>query len=497
MEPSYILAIDQGTSGTKATLFDSRGELAGRHNEAHRQYYPKPGWVEHDAEEIYDRTLAAIAGVLGDTGVDAGRVTAMAVSNQRETAVIWDRETGHPVCHAIVWQCGRALPICRAMEKQGLAPMVREKTGLVLSPYFSAAKIKWVLDNVPGAWEKAAAGRLACGTMDSWLVYRLTGGRVHATDVSNASRTQLFDIAALRWDDDLLRAFTIPRSMMPEVLSSDGDFGTTSAGGIFNPPIPIAGVMGDSHAALFGQCCFGRGMAKATYGTGSSIMMNIGDRPLRSRRGLVTSLAWSMAGRAEYVFEGNINFAGATVKWLVDDMKLLPDSRSAGRLAARTEDCGGVYIVPAFTGLGAPYWDSDARGLICGITRGTGRAQIARAAEESIAYQVRDVLEIMMQESGAPVEQLRVDGGPTRDDFLMQFQADILPARVVRGRIEEISAAGAAYMAGLHMGLWSGRSELCALRTEERIFETKMTAARRDTLYAGWKLAVRRACFKE
>ena len=495
MEPCYILAVDEGTSGTKATLFDHYGELAGRHTEPLAQFYPRPGWVEQDAAEIYQKTLRAIAGVLADTGAAPSSVAARAVSIQRETVVVWDRSCGEPVYPAVVWQCGRGIDICRALEKQGLADEVRQKTGLVLSPYFSAAKIAWILDLVPGARRKAERGLLACGTVDSWLIYRLTGGQVHATDFSNASRTQLFHIGRLRWDEDLLQAFRIPDSMMPEVRSSNGDFGDTTAGGAFPAAVPIAGVMGDSHAALFGQCCFEPGMAKVTYGTGSSIMMHIGRSPRLSDKGVVTSLAWGIDGRPEYVWEGNVNFTGATIQWLVEDLQLFRDARSVSRAASEVESSEGVYLVPAFTGLGAPYWDSEARAILCGMTRSTRRAHLARAAEESIAYQVRDVLETMTAQAGAPLRELRVDGGPSRDDLLMQFQADILSARVVPSRVEEISAAGVAFMAGLHIGLWKDRAELAGLHRHARVFTGRMDAVRREALYRGWKQAVARACF--
>lgn len=496
MKPNYILAIDQGTSGTKAILFSREGALIGRHNETHGQFYPQPGWVEHDAMEIYEKTLIAIKGVMDETGVTADEIAALAISNQRETAVVWDRVTGEPIYNAVVWQCGRATEICRELETQGLGDIVFQKTGLVLSPYFSAAKIKWILDNVPDARQKADNGTLLCGTMDAWLIFKLTGGKVHATDYSNASRTQLFNITTLDWDEELLRAFTIPRSLMPQVLSSNAVFGQTTAGTIFDREHNITGVMGDSHAALFGQSCFEKGMAKVTYGSGSSIMMNIGSACLRSKKGVVTSLAWGMDGKVEYVFEGNINFTGATMKWLQDDMELIADAKEAGTIAASVPDNDGVYLVPAFTGLGAPYWDGNARAIITGMTRGTKKAHIVRAVEESIAYQIRDVVDIMAEEAGALLRELRVDGGPTRDDFLMQFQADMLHARVVRNRIEEISAAGAAFMAGLTVEFWKDKAELCRLRAEERSFDGKMAEETRKRNYIGWQKAIAQARFQ-
>jgi len=492
----YILSIDQSTSGTKAVLFDRWGKLVHRCTFEHFQYYPQPGWVEHDAEEIFRKTLEAIRCVLEESGIPSSEVRVLSITNQRETAVVWDRITGKPVHHAIVWQCQRGTGICNELKTQGFDEPVRRKTGLVLSPYFTAAKVKWILDHVEGARQMAQEGRLLMGTVDSWLLWKLTGGRVHATDYSNASRTQLFNIHELRWDRELLDIFTIPESMMPEVRFSDELFGVTEAGGILEQGVPVSGILGDSHAALFGQNCFEKGMAKATYGTGSSIMLNIGKKALQSEKGVVTSLAWGQGGEVEYVLEGNINCTGATIKWLVDDLGLIAASREAGEIAPSVENTGGVYIVPAFVGLGAPYWDSEARAILCGITRGTRKAHIVRAAEESIAYQIKDVLDLMAVESGIQLKELRVDGGPTRDDFLMQFQADILDVAVVRARIEELSALGSAFMAGLAVGFWKDREEVKALRIQDAVFQSKMDPEDRRQLYAGWKGAVERALFK-
>ena len=496
MSSGYILAVDQSTSGTKAVLFNTAGELVGRHNEMHRQFCPKPGWVEHDAEEIYENTLRAMKGVIEENGVPKAKIAALAISNQRETAVVWDKRTGKPICHAVVWQCARGEQICHKLREAGCAQAVSEKTGLVLSPYFSAAKIKWILDNTEGARQKAENGGLLCGNMDAWLIWKLTEGRVHATDYSNAGRTQLFNISRLDWDDELLGMFTIPRGMLPEVRPSGSIFGLTSCGGIFDKKIPIAGVLGDSNAALFGQGCFKKGMAKATYGTGSSIMMNIGDSDIRSKKGIVTSIAWGLNGKVEYVFEGNINFAGATTKWLAENLQLISNSKEAGEIASSVGGSGGVYLVPAFTGLGAPYWDSEARAVITGMTADTKKEHIVRAAEECIAYQIRDIVEVMNKEAGLKLRELRVDGGPTRDDFLMQFQADMLSCNIVRNRIEELSAAGAAYMAGLCVKLWSGREEILSLRKTEREFSPRMSEKTRENLYSGWKSAVKKALYK-
>lgn len=492
MKEQYILAVDQSTSGTKAILFDRNGDLIKRATFDHTQYYPQAGWVEHDPEEIYTNTQMAIRQVLMESGVCESEIASLAISNQRETVVVWDKSTGKPIYPAIVWQCGRAAGICRTLEEKGHGAMVKEKTGLVLSPYFSAAKINWILDYVPGAREKAEAGQLLFGTMDSWLVWNLTGGKVHATDYSNASRTQLFNIMDLGWDEELLRIFTIPQSMAPEVKYSDELFGHAGDAAGFSRDIPIAGVMGDSHAALFGQHCFEPGMAKATYGTGSSVMMHIGRQKRASQKGLVTSLAWGMGGQVEYVFEGNINCAGAAIKWLADGLHLIPDSRSAGAIAASVPDNGGVYMVPAFTGLGAPYWGNNAKASIWGMTLGANKAHIVRAAEESIAYQIKDILDLMVAESGATLKELRVDGGPTRDDFLMQFQADIAAVRVVRGKVAELSALGAAFMAGLAVGIWSTKESMQTLRREDKAYECQMGAIERAQLYGGWVAAVRR-----
>ncbi|OHE63111.1 MAG: glycerol kinase, partial [Treponema sp. GWA1_62_8] len=484
-------------SGTKALLFSDRGAILHRCDVAHAQHYPRPGWVEHDPEEIYRNTILAVRKLLAETGVDRAGIAALALTNQRETAVVWEKGSGRPVHNAVVWQCQRGAAICDSLaarlEGEGRADLIKERTGLVLSPYFSASKIRWILDNVPGAREKAERGGLLCGTVDSWLIWKLSGGKAHATDYSNASRTQLFDIGELRWDEELLDLFSIPRSMMAELRFSDRAFAQTDLEGLLEKPIPVSGVMGDSHAALFGQNCFVKGMAKATYGTGSSIMMNIGDRPIRSGSGLVCSIAWGMDGKVEYVFEGNINCTGATIQWLVDDLQLIGSAKEAGRIAATVPDTQGVYLVPAFVGLSAPYWDSAARASITGISRGTGKAHVVRAAEESIAYQIKDILDLMVRESGTDLPELRVDGGPTRDEFLMRFQADILSVPVVRSGIEELSATGSAYMAGLAVGFWKDKAEIASLRASDTEFRGTMEKAVIDKLYRGWKGAVGRA----
>ena len=492
MSAPYILGIDQSTSGTKALLFDKEGAVLGRSDLLHRQYYPQPGWVEHDPDEIYRNTLGAAKRLLDGAGIDRGKVAALALTNQRETALVWDRRTGEPVHNAVVWQCRRGEAICRNLEAQGMAEGIKEKTGLVLSPYFSAAKIGWILDHVDGARERAQRGELACGTMDSWLVWKLTGGAVHATDYSNASRTQLFNLKRLGWDAGLLDAFGIPASMMGDIRCSDEEFGRTDLEGMLPRAVPILGVMGDSHAALFAQNCYVPGSAKATYGTGSSVMMNIGSKPLESSGGLVTSVAWGMQRKVEYVFEGNINSSGDTVQWLVDGLDLIQSAKEAGIIAASVPDTQGVYLVPAFVGLSAPYWDSGARAAILGMSRGTKKAHVVRAAEESMAYQIRDILDLMVKESGMALSELRADGGPTKDSFLMQFQADILGLPVSPSALEELSAAGAAYMAGIAVGVWADREALRSLRRSGPAYRPAMPKTQADSLYGGWRAAVRR-----
>ncbi len=488
----YILSIDQSTSATKAIIFNAAGKLIHRYNVDHRQFYPQPGWVEHDAEEIYSNVLKAVDGVIRKSGLSQEQIRILSITNQRETVVVWDKNTGKPVYNAIVWQCQRAGEICKAIAQEGFADAIKEKTGLILSPYFSAAKIKWILDNVEGARRKAENGELLLGTMDCWLIWRLTGHKLHATDYSNASRTQLFNLKELDWDEELIQMFNIPASMLPKIVYSDEIFGYTAKEQGFDWEIPISGVLGDSHAALFSQNCFKQGMAKTTYGTGSSIMMNIGNTPLLSQKGLVTSVAWGMRGNVDFVFEGNINCTGATIKWLVDDLELISSSSEAEGLSLSVDSNEGVYIVPAFVGLSAPYWDSDAKAAITGITLGTKKAHIVRAAEESIVYQIRDVIELMEEESGTKLQELRVDGGPTRDRFLMQFQADMLDTVVVCAGIEELSALGSCLMAGLAAGIWENKEALASLREPGKAYAPDMKECNRIKLYAGWKEAVRR-----
>jgi glycerol kinase len=490
---NYILSIDQSTSATKALLFDVSGKIVWRENKDHRQYYPQPGWVEHDPEEIYVNTLDVIKRVVGNSATNTDNIIGIAITNQRETIVVWDKYSGTPVYNAVVWQCNRGALKCNELKNRGLVNTIREKTGLLIDPYFSATGIAWILDHVDGARQKAEKGDLLYGTIDSWLIWKLTGGRVHATDHSNACRTMLYNINTMSWDADISGELNIPQSMAPEIKFSDEIFGYSDANGIFAKPLPIAGVLGDSHAALFGQNCFSPGMGKATYGTGSSIMMNIGSQPHKSPEGLVTSIGYALKSEISYVFEGNIHCTGATIKWLQDDLELIENPGESETLAQSVPDTGGVYFVPAFTGLGAPYWDNGARALICGMTRGTSRSHVVRAALEAIAYQVKDLIDLMTRQAGISLKELRVDGGPVRNNFLMQFQADILNATINRSDIEEASALGVALACGLALGVYRDFNEIIQLRANNDFLTGKMSHEEIETLYKGWKEAVKRA----
>lgn len=476
-----ILAIDQSTSGTKALLFDGEGRLLGRHDLPHEQKINSQGWVSHDPMEIYRNTLETVRLLLEETGADRESIGAVGISNQRETALLWDRDTGLPVADAVVWQCARAAGICQRLADRGEA--IQERTGLNLSPYFPAAKWAWILENTPGL----AGKNLCAGTIDAWLVYKLTGGRVFATDYSNASRTQLFNLRTLSWDSEICGWFGIDPDFLPEVRFSDSLFGETDFEGLLPHPVPIHGVLGDSHGALFGQGCLSPGMVKATYGTGSSVMMHIGERPVFSKKGLVTSLAWGMEGKVDYVLEGNINYTGAVTKWVVEELGLLSSSKEAGPVAQSADPADTTYLVPAFTGLGAPYWDSGAKAMLYGMSRTTGRAEIVKAAEECIAYQIADVLELMGQEAGVTIQELRVDGGPTKDKFLMQFQSDILHIPVAAPEREELSGMGAAFCAGIAAGVYTGEIFQSVRR---RRLAPEMEETLRKTKRAGWKQAV-------
>ena len=487
-----ILAIDQGTTGSTALVFDHSGAIIGRAYSEFTQHYPKPGWVEHDPEEIWKVSLRAIQQALAEAEVDQERLAAIGMTNQRETTVVWDRATGAPVYRAIVWQSRQTSEICQQLKAAGHEATFREKTGLVVDAYFSGTKVKWILDLDPELRARAERGELLFGTIDTWLLWKLTGGEVHATDATNASRTLMYDIHHQRWDETLLELLEVPPSMLPEVRPSSGVFGET--GDVFGIPrgTPVAGIAGDQQAALYGQGCWTPGMAKNTYGTGCFAMMNMGDESPISPGGLLTTVANDAAGRPAYALEGSIFIAGAAVQWLRDELGLLKDAAESEALARSVEDTAGVYVVPAFAGLGAPYWDMGARGAVLGLTRGAGRAHLVRATLESLAYQTRDVIEVMNEDSGITLQELRVDGGASANDFLMQFQADLLGVAVDRPAVVETTAAGAAFLAGLAVGLWQSPSELEGIRQRERLFEPQMPEDQRLELYEGWRQAVAR-----
>jgi glycerol kinase len=489
----FILSIDQSTSATKVLLFDSSANLVHRLSLEHHQFYPAEGFVEHDAEEIFENTVTGMQNVLKATGKGASDLAVVSITNQRETCLIWNRKTGKPIANAAVWQCQRGKDFCKTLNDQGYGPKIRKKTGLLVDPYFSASKLSWLINNVEGARESAREGDLLLGTIDSWLLWKLTKGKVHATDYSNACRTMLFNINTLKWDEELISLFDLHPSMFPEIKYSDQIFGYTEPSVVFNQSVPVAGLLGDSHAALFGQNCFKPGMAKATYGTGSSIMMNIGNEPLAAPAGLVTSVGYGRDGKIDYVFEGNIHCTGDTINWLVNDAELISNAAESEQLALSVSDNNQVYFVPAFVGLGAPYWDNQARASISGMARNTKKAHIVRAALESIAYQIKDLIDLMVENSSIPFREMRVDGGPTRNNFLMQFQCDMLRKDLVRSNIGEISALGAAFMAGLACGLWKDLDEIKALRKTDKSFKPAMPADEVEWLYSGWKMAVRRA----
>jgi glycerol kinase len=489
----YILALDQGTTSSRAILFDAKAQPAAEAQREFRQLYPQPGWVEHDPREIWESQLAVAREAVAAARIAPAQVAAIGITNQRETALVWDRRTGEPVHHAIVWQCRRSAPLCDRLKSAGLEPLVRERTGLVIDAYFSGTKLQWLLQEVPGLRERAARGELCFGTVDTWLAWKLTNGGAWLTDYSNASRTMLFDIRRLQWDDELCRAMGVPTAMLPEVRPSSGLFGRAAAEHL-GAEIPIAGIAGDQQASLFGQACFHPGMAKNTYGTGCFLLLHTGDRPVASRAGLVTTLAASPeAGRPEYALEGSIFVAGAAIQWLRDGLQVIAHSAESEALARSVPDTGGVVFVPAFVGLGAPHWDMYARGALFGITRGTTRAHVVRAALEAIAYQSREVLGAAMADAGLALEELRVDGGATANDFLMQFQADVLSRPVVRPVVKETTALGAAYLAGLAVGFWPGREAITQNWAEERRFLPAMDGQRREELFAAWGRAVSRA----
>ena len=489
---SFILALDQGTTSSRAIVFDHAGAIKASAQKEFRQIFPQPGWVEHDPNEIWETQVGVAAEAITRAGIGARDIAAIGITNQRETTVVWDRRTGKPVHNAIVWQDRRTAAACDELKKLGREALFSEKTGLVLDAYFSGTKLAWILDNVAGAREQASAGQLAFGTIDSWLIWKLTGGAAHVTDASNASRTLLFNIHRGDWDDELLELLAIPRAVLPLVVPSSAVVAET-AGALFAARIPIAGIGGDQQAALFGQRCVSPGMVKNTYGTGCFMLMHTGAKPVRSHNKLLTTTAWRIGGRDEYALEGSVFIAGAVVQWLRDGLGIIKASADVGPLAASVADNGGVYFVPAFAGLGSPHWDPYARGAIIGLTRGTSAAHIARAALESIAYQTADVLRAMEADSGIKLSELRVDGGATQNDLLMQFQADLLGVRVVRPKVYETTALGAAYLAGLGIGYWQDAAEINAQWRTERVFDPGMPRARADQLVLGWNKALARA----
>ena len=487
----FILALDAGTSSSRAIVFDHDGRIVSVAQREFRQIYPKPGWVEHDPVEIWDTQLAVAKEAMSKAGAAASSIAAVGITNQRETTVVWDRDTGRPVYNAIVWQCRRTSDFCDELKNRGLADAIRETTGPVPDAYFSGTKLRWVLENVPGARAAAEAGRLLFGTIDTWLLWNLTGGKVHATDYSNASRTMMYDIGSLKWSDDILRELGVPRTVLPEVLPSSGVFGET-APGVFDAPIPVAGVAGDQQSALFGQTCFSPGDAKNTYGTGCFMLMNTGERRVPSANGLLTTIAWGMGGKVSYALEGSVFTAGAAIQWLRDELGLLQKASDSEAMARAVPDTNGCFVVPAFTGLGAPYWDQYARGAVLGLTRGVNRNHIVRATLESLAYQTADVLEAMQKDAGIGLNALRVDGGASANDFLMQFQSDVIGVPVERPACIETTALGAAYLAGLAVGYWSGLDEFKSNADGLSTFAPKLSPYARAAAMHNWHQAVSR-----
>lgn len=489
----YVMSIDQGTTSSRAILFNKKGEIVHSAQKEFKQYFPNPGWVEHDANEIWASVLSCMATVLNEVEIQAGQIEAIGITNQRETAVIWDKETGRPIYHAVVWQSRQTSDICADIKEKGHEQAFRDKTGLLVDPYFSGTKVKWLLDNVEGARERAEKGELLFGTIDTWLIWKLTGGKAHVTDYSNAARTLMFNIHTLEWDAELLDILTVPKQLLPEVRPSSEVYGTTAPFHFFGQEIPVAGAAGDQQAALFGQACFDKGMAKNTYGTGCFMLMNTGEKAVKSEHGLLTTIAWGIDGKVEYALEGSIFVAGSAIQWLRDGMRMIKNAADSEQYAERVESTDGVYVVPAFVGLGTPYWESNVRGAVFGLTRGTEKEQFIRAVLESLAYQTKDVLEAMEADSGISLKTLRVDGGAVMNAFLMQFQSDMLDVPVERTQINETTALGSAYLAGLAVGFWNDRSEIAQNWQVARTFEPDMNDETREKLYSGWKKAVKAA----
>ncbi len=493
MEKKYIIALDQGTTSSRAILFDKYGNVVSSAQKEFTQIYPKASWVEHNPMEIWGSQSGVLREVLETSFVRPDEIAAIGITNQRETTIVWDKNTGKPVYNAIVWQCRRTADICDRLKEKGLEPIIKEKTGLILDAYFSATKINWILENVEGAREKAEKGELLFGTVDTWLIWNLTRGKVHVTDYSNASRTMLYNIKDLKWDEDILKELNIPKSMLPEVRPSSEVYGYTDEEMLAGAKIPIAGCAGDQQAALFGQTCFEKGSVKNTYGTGCFLLMNTGDKVVESKNGLLTTIAWGVNGKVNYALEGSIFVGGASIQWLRDEIRLIYDSGQSEYYASQVEDTNGVYVVPAFTGLGAPYWDMYARGAIFGLTRGAKRGHIVRATLESIAYQTKDVLNAMQEDSSIDLKCLRVDGGASANNFLMKFQSDILNINIDRPKVIETTALGAAYLAGLAVGFYKSIDEIKEKWEIEKEFESSMDERKRAILYKGWKRAVERS----
>ncbi|NNU89931.1 glycerol kinase GlpK [Anoxybacillus sp. CHMUD] len=489
----YILALDQGTTSSRAILFNRKGEVVHIAQKEFTQYFPQPGWVEHNPNEIWGSILAVIATVLSEAAVEPKQVAAIGITNQRETTVVWDKQTGQPIYNAIVWQSRQTAQICEELKKNGYDDLFRQKTGLLIDAYFSGTKVKWILDHVAGAREKAERGDLLFGTIDTWLTWKLSGGKVHVTDYSNASRTLMFNIYEQRWDDELLGILQVPKAMLPDVRPSSEIYAHTAPYHFFGQEVPIAGIAGDQQAALFGQACFEEGMAKNTYGTGCFMLMNTGEKAVQSKHGLLTTIAWGVDGKVEYALEGSIFVAGSAIQWLRDGLRMIKEAKDSEAYATKVQSTDGVYVVPAFVGLGTPYWDSDVRGAVFGLTRGTAKEHFIRATLESLAYQTKDVLTAMEADAGITLKTLRVDGGAVKNNFLMQFQSDILGVPVERPIVNETTALGAAYLAGLAVGYWESREEIAKQWNVDRAFEPKMNADTQQRLYDGWKKAVRAA----
>ncbi|MGG3843656.1 glycerol kinase GlpK [Anoxybacillus kestanbolensis] len=489
----YILALDQGTTSSRAILFNKKGEIVHIAQKELKQHFPQPGWVEHNANEIWGSILAVIATVLSETAIEPKQIAAIGITNQRETTVVWDKQTGQPIYHAIVWQSRQTAQICEQLKQAGYDDIFRKKTGLLIDAYFSGTKVKWILDHVEGAREKAERGDLLFGTIDTWLTWKLSGGKAHVTDYSNASRTLMFNIYEQKWDDELLDILRVPKAMLPDVRPSSQIYAYTAPYHFFGQEVPIAGIAGDQQAALFGQACFEEGMAKNTYGTGCFMLMNTGEKAVQSKHGLLTTIAWGIDGKVEYALEGSIFVAGSAIQWLRDGLRMIKEAKDSEAYATKVQSTDGVYVVPAFVGLGTPYWDSDVRGSVFGLTRGTTKEHFIRATLESLAYQTKDVLTAMEADAGITLKTLRVDGGAVKNNFLMQFQSDILGVPVERSVVNETTALGAAYLAGLAVGYWESREEIAKQWNIDRAFEPKMNADVQQRLYDGWKKAVRAA----